>query len=184
MRWCRRRIALERFRVGGLRYTPNMVARSTLQLSAEHATFIQGGVAIDLAARDHRNMPRVARAIACRVAPDRRRLAVVFANRMIDRFVESLQGTKMIAAVFCLPSTHRAVQIKGSDARIEPTIGSDAALVERTIASFAADIMKFGFSEEYARMEMAYRPEELIAVTFTPDAVYEQTPGPQAGKRI
>jgi hypothetical protein len=177
-------LGIGRCPVDAPRYTSGMVARSTIQLSAEHATFIQGGVAIDLAARDHRNVPWVARAIACRVAPDRRRLTVIFANRMIDRFVEAVQGTKMIAAVFCLPSTHRAVQIKGSDARIESAMLGDETLVERTIAAFAADIMKFGFSEEYARMEMSYRPVELSAITFTPDAVYEQTPGPQAGKRI
>ncbi len=153
-------------------------------LSAEHAAFIIGGLAIDLATRDHRNIPRVARCIGCRVSADRRRLTLIVANYMIDRFVEALRATRTIAAVFCLASTHRAVQIKGSDAVIEPALATDVALVERTIAAFAADIVLLGYAEAHARVDMMYRPEELIAIAFTPDAIYEQTPGPNAGKPL
>ncbi len=153
-------------------------------LSAEHAVFIQGGLAIDLATRDHRNIPRVARAIGCRVSPDRRRVTLIVANRVIDRFIDALEGTRAIAAVFCLASTHRAIQIKGSDAVIEPVRETDRELVERAIAAFGEDIGRFGYDETFARAEMTYRPEELIAITFTPDPVYEQTPGPKAGARL
>jgi hypothetical protein len=153
-------------------------------LSVEHAEFLQGGLAIDLATRDRRNIPSLARAIGCRIAPDRSRLSVLVANRMIDRFIAALTDTQMIAAVFCLASTHRAVQVKGTDAVIEKALPTDVALVEQTITEFAADIVKLGFEEAHARADMTYRPEELIVITFTPDAVYEQTPGPDAGKRL
>ncbi len=159
---------------------PDRPAKPAL-LSAEHASFIQGGVAIDLATRDHRNMPRIARALGCRVAPNRRRVTVIVANRMIDNFIEALKATRAIAAVFCLASTHRAAQIKGSDAVIEPIRKTDQSLVEQAIAAFAADLISLGFEEAHARVDTTYRPNELIAISFTPDAVYEQTPGPRAG---
>lgn len=163
-----------------------MAASSTTTpaLNAEHASFVQSGVAIDLATRDHRNMPRVARAICCRVSPDRRRLTLIVANRAIDRFIEALKGTQAIAAVFCLASTHRALQIKGSDAVIEPIRETDQALIEQAIAAFTADLVLLGYDAACARVETAHRPDELIAITFTPDPVYEQTPGPKAGTRL
>ena len=169
-----------------LRYDSCMSTRpiKPIPLSAEHAAFIQGGVAMDLATRDTRNIPSLARAIGCRVSADRRCVTVIVANRMIDRFIAALKGTQMIAGVFCLASTHRAVQIKGSDAVIEPIEETDVALVEKTIAAFAADIVTMGYEEGHACADMTYRPEELIAITFTPDAVYQQTPGPDAGKQL
>ena len=157
-------------------------------LGAEHTTFIQGGVALDLATRDHRNIPRVARGICCRVAPDRGRLTIIVANQGIDRFIEALKATQAIAAVFCLASTHRAIQIKGSDAVVEPIRPTDRDLVEQTINAFGADIARMGYDAAYAhafaRAELEYRPEELIGIAFTPDPVYEQTPGPKAGARL
>ncbi|MFN0314565.1 MAG: hypothetical protein ACKVQA_05985 [Burkholderiales bacterium] len=153
-------------------------------LSEEHVQFIQGGVAIDLATRDFRNIPRVALGIGVRVSPDRRRVSLIVADRMIGRFTEALKGTRAIAAVFALPSTHRAIQIKGSDAVIEAVLETDQALVEKTIAAFAADLLPWGVPEAAARAVMTYRPNELIAISFTPDAVYEQTPGPKAGTRL
>lgn len=153
-------------------------------LSEEHAVFIQGGVAIDAATRDHRNIPHLARIIGCRVTEDRSRVTLIVANRAIDRFVEALRATGAIAAVFCLASTHRAIQIKGSDAVIEPIRNTDCDLVEQTIMAFTADIARIGFGEAHARADMTYRRNELIAITFTPDPVYEQTPGPKAGTRL
>ncbi len=157
-------------------------------LREDHAAFIQGGVALDLATRDHRNIPRIARGLCCRVASDRDRLTIIVANRAIDRFIEALRGTQAIAAVFCLASTHRAIQIKGSDALIEPIRPTDQDLVEQAINAFGADIARMGYDQAYAyayaRAEMEYRPEELIGVAFTPDPVYEQTLGPKAGARL
>lgn len=162
----------------------SVLSNKPAPLSEEHAAFIQGGVAIDLATRDHHNVPRIARAICCRVSPDRDRLTIIIGNRAIDRFIEALQGTGAIAAVFCLASAHRAIQIKGSNAVIEPILESERVLVEQAIAAFGLDIRAFGYDETFARVEMAYQPEELIAITFTPDPVYEQTPGPKAGPRL
>lgn len=157
---------------------------NSIVLSAEHAEFIQGPLAIDLATRDRRNFPRVARCIGCRVTPDRKRITLIVANRLLERFMDALQETRAIAAVFCLASKHHAIQIKGSDAVVEAAQPTDQALVERLIAGAGADFVLCGFDEGFVRGEMTYRPAELVAISFSPDAVFEQTPGPQAGTAI
>jgi hypothetical protein len=155
----------------------------SMQLGAELATFIQGGVAIDLGTRDQRNVPRVARAGACRVTTDRNRVTVFAANRINRRFIDALAQSRTIAAVFCLASTHRAVQIKGFDAVIESDSEVDLALIERAVSAFVSDIITIGFTEEQARADVGVlsSPGEIIAISFTPEAIFEQTPGPRAG---
>jgi hypothetical protein len=155
----------------------------SMQLGAELAMFIQGGVAIDLGTRDHRNIPRVARAGACRVATDRNRVTVFAANRVNVRFINALRQTRAIAAVFCLASTHRAVQIKSCDAAIEFATQAEMILIERAMSAFVSDIIKIGFTEEQARADVGVlsSPDDVIAISFTPESIFEQTPGPRAG---
>lgn len=152
-------------------------------LSAEQLAFLQSGVAIDLATRDEHHAPRLARGLGCRVGP-RGQVTVFMANRLADDFLHAVTTTRTIAAVFCLASTHRAIQLKGSDAAVAPARKTDRQIVERVTQAFAVDIACFGLDERFARAEMTYRPEELMAITFTPDVVFEQTPGPSAGTRL
>ena len=41
-----------------------------------------------------------------------------------------------------------------------------------------------GFGAEYSNALLAAREDDLVAVTFLPDAAFEQTPGPRAGATI
>ena len=158
-------------------------AKATL-LNAELAAFIQGGLAIDAVTRDGRNFPRAARVIACSVPPDRRQLRLILSPYGLDHFLEALKETRAIAAVFCLASTHRAVQIKGSDARIEAIRKGDRQLALRTMRAFAADIVAIGLDEVLVPIETNYDPDAMITIVFSPNAIYEHTPGPTAGSCI
>jgi hypothetical protein len=125
-------------------------------LDADHAAFIQGGVSVVVASRDAARVPRVCRAIGCRVSDDRRRVTVYLSAFQGAPLLAAIRSEGVIAVAFNLPSTHRAYQLKGSDARVVP--------LERAL--------------------LWYDPAELTGVAFTPAAAFTQTPGPRAGERI
>ena len=153
-------------------------------ISPEGAAFIQQGVSINVASRDVRHVPSLSRALGCRIAPDGKTLSIVMVASQCETLIRDLQKTAAIAVVFSQPSTHRSLQIKGHDAVVTPPTDEDRALVASTRLAFAAEIAPLGFPKEFSDRLFQHAPDDLCVVTFTPEAVYRQTPGAGAGTRL
>ena len=150
-------------------------------LDAEHAAFIQTGVSVVVAARDTGNVPRLARALGCRVSDDRRRVTVYLGAFQAAALLAAIRAEGAIAVAFNLPSTHRAFQLKGTDA----TACRSTTPTSRTPgATSTPSPPTSGCSATRTRTDVrccgSIRPSSP-AVTFTPTAAFEQTPGPRAG---
>lgn len=150
-------------------------------LDAAYAAFIQGGVSIYVASRGAGNVPTLARALGCRVSPDRRRVTMLLSRSQAAALLEDVGATGAIAAVFAQPSTHRAIQLKGSDAALAPVDEGDRDIMARLARAFAAELTPLGYSEALVQAMLACDPEDLTAIAFTPDAAFSQTPGARAG---
>jgi hypothetical protein len=153
-------------------------------LDEEHAAFIQSGVSILAASRDPANAPKLARAVGCRVAPDRRRVVVLLAASQATGLLAAIRATRAIAVGFNEPSTHRAFQLKGTDAAVSVPEAGDPKTAARYVDAVAADICRLGWNDAFARALVAFDPAELVAIAFTPSAAFDQTPGPRAGARL
>ena len=153
-------------------------------LDADHAALIQSGVSIVVASRDATNAPRVARALGCRVSADRRRVTVYLGAFQAAPLLAAIRAEGAIAVAFNLPSTHRALELKGTDAAAVPLDRSDVEHAQRYVDAFAADIGLLGYAEAYGRALLWFDPAELTGIAFTPAAAFEQTPGPRAGVRL
>jgi len=153
-------------------------------LDAANAAFIGCGVMVSLASRDAHHVPSVARALGCRVAPDRRSVTAFLDAAQCPALLRDVRDTRAIAAVFSQPSTHRTIQLKGADAALGPIEPGDPALIEANRAALVADMGPAGYDAAFVRTLLACAPDDLVAVTFTPTAAFAQTPGPQAGKRL
>jgi hypothetical protein len=160
------------------------VADAVPLLDEEHAAFVQGGVSILAASRDPANAPKLARAVGCRVSPDRQRVTVFLATPQAAGLLAAIRATRAIAVGFNEPSTHRAFQLKGADAAVSALEAGDREIAARYVASVATDICRLGWSDGFARALVAFDPAELVAVGFTPAAAFDQTPGPRAGARL
>jgi hypothetical protein len=78
--------------------------------------------------------------------------------------------------------TLRSVQLKGRTVRVEPVTADDRIRTDAHAAAFFQAVHDTdGTDVDVLRR---YRPRELVALVMRVDAVFDQTPGPQAGTRL
>jgi hypothetical protein len=154
---------------------------SASPLDAAHAAFVVGGVTISVASSDAAGRPSVGRALGCRVAPDRSRLTLFVARRPNGPLLADLARSGRIAACFSEPSTHRTIQLKGSDASLGPVDARDLTLMRVQIDAKVAELVPLGHEEALVRSVFHGEADDVVAVSFTPNAAFVQTPGPRAG---
>jgi hypothetical protein len=153
-------------------------------LEETHAEFIQGGVSVIVAARDAEHVAEAVRGCGCRVSRDRRRVIVLVDRVRAETLVADVTANGQIAVVFSQPSTHRTIQLKGTDASVVRPKPSDRALVASHREEWIDELCRIGYSRGFASAFWGRLPETLVAVAFTPSAAFEQTPGPAAGQPL
>lgn len=153
-------------------------------LHPELAGFLQLGLSAHLGACDADGWPQHTRAIACRVLPDHR-IALLIPAASGQPLLDAVRrGNGLVAAVFCQPTTHRAVQIKGRDASVVQADMAEWPDRCEQQQAFAREIEPFGFGEAFSQAWFDADEASLLAVTFTPTGAWNQTPGPGAGSAM
>ena len=145
------------------------------------AAFLRGPIGISVASRAEGNVPVLVRCSGCAVSPDRRRVALYLARSRSQPVIDAVRATRVVAAVFSLPSSHRTVQLKGTDAQVGAAQDGDYAAVERYVEAFASELASLGYNAAMARALLWLDPADLAVLAFTPSAAFQQTPGPGAG---
>ncbi|MDX1366174.1 hypothetical protein [Pseudomonas sp.] len=157
---------------------------SGTSLSEEQVRFIESGVSISAASRDVRRVPSVSKVVGCRVAADRRQVTVLVDATQAGQLLQDVESSKALAVVFCLPSSHRTLQLKGCDAHQVSLAPGDTELAACHRDAFAGDLLPLGYALPFARATHEFQPEQLRALCFTLSDLFEQTPGPNAGSRL
>lgn len=152
-------------------------------LDAAHAAFIQGPVSVIVASRDATLAPDVVRGCGCRVSRDRRQVTVLIEPGRAGTLLDDVAANGLVAVVFSQPSTHRTIQLKGSDARVVAVTAADRAMARRHLQEWSADLAQIGYGLEFAAA-LHGGAGALAAIRFTPTAAYQQTPGPGAGQPL
>lgn len=163
------------------------MGRSTgagLRLDEELAAFIQGAVSVVACSRSADMIPDAVRACGCRVSRDRRRVTVLVEPSRAGEVLGQVAANGAIAVVFSHPSSHRTIQLKGSDATLVRATGADRAVVERHLREWVEDLCSIGYGREFAKALHGLPDAALVAIRFTPAAAFQQTPGPMAGHRL
>lgn len=153
----------------------------TLQLDPDLARFVTGGVSINAGSAGVAGAPSLCRAFGCRLEPGTGRLRVFFAQSQAADLIRDATAGGALAVVFSEPATHRTIQVKGGDARLVPLGEGDLACVETYRTAFAESLVFLGFTEVMVRTLLDCPDEALVALTFTPAALFNSTPGAQAG---
>ena len=139
---------------------------------------------INVAARDAHNLPAVTRGFGCRVAADRRSVTVFLSSAWAKTVLNDLRDNGEIAVVIGRPTTHETLQLKGKVKKITPLSNSDREAMRIYRDSFVEELSAAGYHSDFASAVMSGSVGEFQAVNFEPTAIFVQTPGPQAGRRL
>ncbi len=153
-------------------------------LDAALAGFIQGGVSVVIASSNAGLEPDVVRGCGCRVSRDLRRVTVLFDRSRDDRVLDDFAANGRIAVVFTQPSTHRTIQLKGTDAALVRTASSDRLVMQAHREMWIEELGLVGYTREFSAAVWGPLPETLAAIAFTPTSAFQQTPGPGAGQPL
>lgn len=153
-------------------------------LDHTRAAFIQGRVSMNVASCSAEGVPSLARAYGCRVSADRRRITVFLPVAYSPLLFADLRAGRAVAVVFSRPSTHETLQLKGRACVVAPLMPGDRELMAAYAHGFRDEIRSIGFCDPFVTAMVAAADSEAVSATFTPDAAFVQTPGPDAGRRL
>ncbi len=153
-------------------------------LDAEQAAFVSGAVSINVASRDANFVPSVARAFGCRVSMDGARVAVFLPSARAEGLLDDLRLGGPVSVVFSRPTTHRTLQVKAAGAEVRPLARGERDVMLDYARCFSEEIRALDFEDAFVRAMASGASGDAMAVCFTPLAVFDQTPGPGAGRRV
>ena len=151
-------------------------------LDPDVVEFIHGGVAVGVATRADDLRPEFARGWGPEVSADGRSLRLCVSAPEGSRMRANLVGNGAVAVGFSPPTIARAVQVKGVATRVDEPEPADLERVERHFRAFVAEAERIGAPAELS--ERMFVRTGLVAVQFSIDEVFDQTPGPTAGRRL
>jgi hypothetical protein len=153
-------------------------------LPADLVAMMARGVSVIVASRDAQLRPSLMRAVGSRVEADGREVTVYLSRPQSRQVLQDIAATGQIAVVFSEPSTHRSVQLKASRVEMRAASTQDEPVLAAYLASMEREVQQVGFPPPLTRAMLACRLEEVVALRFTPEQAFEQTPGPRAGTAL
>lgn len=147
-------------------------------ISRELASFLQEGVGIHIGTRNQDLQPNGARALAARVDDDGVHLEIYVAKIAAKRVLADLEANGQAAVGFGRPTDDRACQVKGVYVGSRAAKASERPSVLAKWESFLENLERIGIP----RAGMAAWPSwPAVVIRLRATALFEQTPGPQAG---
>jgi len=140
--------------------------------------FLEGGLGIHIGSRTARLEPNGARAVAVEPEDDGLHLIVYVTEVASARVLPDLKANGAAAVVFARPVDDRACQIKGIYVDARPAGDADRPFVERQWDLFLGNLEKIGIPRLASGAWIIW---PVVAIRIRATAVFEQTPGPDAG---
>lgn len=157
---------------------------AAVRLPADLLAMIARGVSCIVGSRDEALRPSIMRAVGSQVTPDGAGITAYLSRSQSRQLLLDIASTGHLAVVFSEPASHRTVQLKARKATLRAATEADRPALDRYLASMEHEIGRVGYPVHMARAMLAYRLDDLVAITFTPELAFDQTPGPRAGRAL
>ncbi len=142
------------------------------------------GVSVIVSASDLNLVPSVMRAVGSQIGGSGERITVFLNRSQSAQLLRNVAVTDRLAVVFSQPSTHRTLQLKARGVRIREAALDDEPALDRYLDSMKAELGTIGISPSLVSAMLAHQLDDVVALEFTPDEAFDQTPGPRAGQPI
>lgn len=143
--------------------------------------FLQDGVGIHVGTRNDDLEPNGARAISVRVEPDGRHLLIYISKVAAERVLPDLQANGLAAVVCGRPVDERACQVKGTFVEVRETRADEREAALAQWEKYLANLEHIGIPR-VSSASWVTAPD--LAIRLKATAVFDQSPGPMAGKAI
>jgi hypothetical protein len=153
-------------------------------LTPEFIAMVNRGVSTVVASRDAAMRPSLMRAMGSSISMDGTRITAFVARSQSRQLLLDLAATGQVAVVFSEPTTHRTLQVKARAVDVRNADVGDAALLRRYLVAMEKEIGIIGYPFAVVDAMLACTLEDLVAISFTPAAAFDQTPGPRAGSAL
>jgi hypothetical protein len=147
-------------------------------ISRELTGFLEQGLDIHIATRDGQLQAWGARAVAASVSADGLYLTVFVPEVAADRVLQHLEANGQAAVVFGRPTDDRACQVKGVFHESRRASVGDRGIVEAQWEACLRQFERIGIPRITTE---GWATWPAVAVTLKATALFEQSPGPQAG---
>lgn len=158
-----------------------MSKRPAITLSEELIDFVAQGVSLLVGTCDASRVPHAVRAVGLRIHNNRRHATVYLPEVTARHTVADVAVNPRVAVMASQPLDHKSLQMKGVVSKVAPAAESDRAYVETYLSLFGRRLEVVGMPYEVVTM-LSHWP--AIALAFSIDELYLQTPGPGAGQRL
>lgn len=150
-------------------------------IDAELALFLQQGLAINIGTRDATLAPNAAYAPAAAVEPDGTHVVIYVPVVGADAVLADFAHNGQAAVVFARPMDDRACQVKGTYVSHRPATDDERAIVRAQWDGFMQQLEMIGTPGESTRTWITW---PCVAIRLRVTALFNQTPGPDAGARL
>lgn len=150
-------------------------------ITADIKKLAESGVATHVGANHPEHGPVLAAGSGFRVYPEDAHADVFVDLRSSEHLLKALRADGRVAVVVSDPITYRSLQFKGRCREIREPSPLDLAWVSRSRELFTAAAALVGEPPSVTRN---YWSGDVVCVTLSVEALYDQTPGPDAGRRL
>ena len=131
--------------------------------------------------RDASLMPECTRAWGIRVAANRGSVTVFLSETIAGKTIDNLRENGRIAVTCTRPTDHITCQLKGQVRSVKPATAADRNVSRRWHREFMAELKAIGVP---TALSEAWITEPALAVEIAVTEVFDQTPGPGAGRKV
>ena len=143
--------------------------------------FVESGVATIVGTGDAHGRPQMSLGWGPRVDDDRTVMQVFLDAAAGEAMVENLSANPRIAVTIAHPVSYRSVQFKGLVRQTGAPSEEERAWVRQQRGAFLTSTSLVGDPPETIRNMWS---DDVVRVVFTVEQAFDQTPGPEAGKRL
>ena len=142
---------------------------------------LQTGVSVMVGTRDASLMPECTRAWGIHVGTARGTVTVFLSEPIAGKTIDNLRENGMIAVTCTRPTDHITCQLKGKVRSMKSVNSAQQKMSRQWHHEFVAELKAIGVPSALGE---AWIVEPTVAVEMAVTDVFDQTPGPGAGKRI
>ena len=143
--------------------------------------FINGNTFMYIGARNEKLQTTSNRVLGAKVNPDGDSFTCFIPKPVADKLVSYLDACNKSAVTMATLPSHEAYQFKGTCTSIREADDGELAYAQAYLDKMVTFTSQFGIPEDFFR---AFVVDPSIAVTLKVEEIYDQTPGPGAGKLI